>query len=171
MGMTAKYVTVSASELEQVLAGGAKTIDIIWHKGTAAESCCWDMGKFAEDKQLAEAKQLGLHLWVDIDKDYRELHSLLTGTGFPKDANDHNLLSLALYAKDTVAGTAADFGYGPVRYLTPARVEEIAAVLAETRCSDLAEKNSFHVEEGDYMEAEFNAFKKFFVLASEAHDA
>lgn len=180
MGMTANYVMVSASELDDVLAGGMKAADAIWRK--RADSDCWFSGSTSEEDQFTEAQQFGLHLWIDLYKTYREVHWLLAGDPFPEVGaikllpNAHlyappkDILSMAMCAQDTVPGTE-DFGYGPVRYLTPASVKNIAAALEKTTWSELAKKHDLEVEEGDYIYWGFIKIQHLYLRASKTGDA
>jgi hypothetical protein len=176
MGMTAQYVMVTASELQELLSGN-QSFDDIW-RTRSDESCCWFFGSNAEQEQLKAAKKNGQHLWVDLDKRYREMHWLLTGENFPAPWLGHlpksdNLLSLAMYAEHTVPGTE-DRGYDQyygVRYLTPARVKEIAEAFAQSTVFELAEKNDLDIENAESMDVEFNRFQQFYLYAAKADDA
>ncbi len=205
MGMTAQYVRVTNAELQQILSGDAEKVDDLMdekldmavkvHVGgsgkvEAVDILCkrysvsgqWQYieGKatecgLSEDDLLREVKARGLHVWFDLDKSYNELHLLLTGEEFPLELPaTENLLSLALIAENNVAGTE-DHGYGPARYLAPKRVEEIAATLASTNYSELAEKNNFEPEdwglEHEDMQPDFEAFKNFYLRAAKSEDA
>lgn len=159
MGMTASYVKVSASQLDDAVTGGMKSADAIWKRRTDCD--CWFSGSSSEEEEIAEAQRLGFHLWIDLDKNFRSVYWLLTGKPFPElsviqirgasppplPGND-DLLSLAMCAENTLAGTE-DFGYGPIRYLTPPGVQRVATALANTSWSELAQKHDLQVEEGD----------------------
>lgn len=174
MGMTSTYLTVSPAELDEILAGGSKKVFSALTKAKLDGGCCWDFGRIDDETVLTEAMETGMGLWADFNKSYAEVHWLLADKPFPTALghvpNADDLLSLAMFAVDTVPGTE-DLGYSPVRYLSPAKVKDIADAFKQTSCSDLAERHQIEVEEGDFLEAEFNALKDFYLRAAKLHNA
>lgn len=179
MGMTAIYVMISATELDDVLIDGMKKVETIFWKKRADKEC-WFLGDSEDDDQLPEDQRNGF-LWIDLGKWYRQVHWSLTGQPFPESSvwkethggpqdvrQTNEPLSLAMCAEDPVSGTE-DFGYGPVRFLTPATVKNIAAVFAETTCGDLARNDNCDVEDVD--EVTFEKIKTFYLRASKNGDA
>ncbi len=200
MGITAQYVRVTDVELRDILANGANKVDAILdsrlmvrvgvaEKGNQVDSLCQTYAEsghwhyieakaaecgLSEEELIAASKKRGFHLWFDLDKLYNELHVLLTGKKFPLNlAKTDNLLSLAVLAEDNIRGTD-HYGYGPARYIKPARVKEIADALAKASYQNLVEKHKFDPDEfgfeHDDMQPEFESFKNFYLRAAQAGD-
>ncbi len=134
--------------------------------------------ELSKEDLLREMKQRGLHFWLDINKEYRNLHPLLPGKhswGIP-EPND--LLSLALYGENDVpkgslpTGGSDEHdseGYGPPRYVQPARVQDIAAFFKKTRYGDVLEKHGLDPKDSDG--SIFDFIKDFYLQAAECKDA
>jgi hypothetical protein len=199
MGMTAHYVRISEIELKSILNGNTSKVDSLLEeldvsmvpagsgKGdflcrAYAGGAKWPMIEkqaaelnWTEADLAREINSRGLHLWLDLDKLYNELHLLLTGEDFPLDLPEtDNLLSLALIASESIEGTE-EYGYGPARYIKPAMVKRIAAELSSKSYEQLCEQNGISAEECGFddedFKVEFDGLKSFYESAADNQQA
>jgi len=124
---------VSASELEDVLAGDWGLVKVNALFARAEKETLGGYGW--SDNDWPEAKQHGLKLCMHLEKEWQYLYSFITGEVFWTPKAD-NLISLGLYAQDTVSSTDE-----AVRYIEPVRVADIAAALTQTTYAHLCKRD------------------------------
>ncbi|MFI9050236.1 YfbM family protein [Streptomyces sp. NPDC053427] len=157
MSMIGEYARVTAAELDRATGDPEWALKLV-------------SGRLEEAAEAAEEPDEALCL--DIDKAWDALGFLLRRTDFPVDVAQ---------GEEAVAG-AEDWGYGPPRYLTPARVRVAAEAMAElsgaslvsgVAPADLAEAEVYPAlvwrrgESLDYVSEHYERLRLFFRAAAE----
>ncbi len=197
MSITAQYVSISEELLEGLLSGdqefspildeldatprGAEIDEIDTTCRRYAKADCLNRKNIAEragmseDAILSEIESRGIHLWFDLESNWREMHLLLTGEEFPiQQANSYlkqnSLLSLAVTAEDNVSDE--EMGYGPPRYLKAANVQKIYSVLEKLNFEELNSKhNAADADDEEWLKEVFEDFKLFYARAANSKNA
>ncbi|MFE3017955.1 YfbM family protein [Streptomyces sp. NPDC059256] len=175
MSMIGEYVRVTAAQLDQAIKDPEWASDLIdelieadWEGGAAPEE---DPSGTAPD---APTSTLGVRS-LDVDKAWDALDFLLRRRDFPVDI---------IHGEAPIPG-ADDWGYGPPRYLTPARVQVAADALrgltadelvADVSPQELARADVYpriiweRGESLDYVRGYFAVLVPFFQAAAQAGD-
>ncbi|MEU5402769.1 YfbM family protein [Streptomyces sp. NPDC005963] len=174
MSMIGEYVRVTAAQLDQAIA------DPEWASGLIDEliEADWEGGADSSGDPSTTppvaADASGVRS-LDVDKAWDALDFLLRRRDFPVDI---------IHGEAAIPG-ADDWGYGPPRYLTPARVREAADALqgltadelvADVSAKELAGADVYpriiweRGESLDYVREHFTALVPFFQAAARAGD-